>query len=111
LGKEEFMNGMNNLFSEDYGVLSRLIFDLYDFNQDGEISRDDINILFSYITIRTKNKNIFKFANEDFKDRIESKEELFKLIEHFFGSNETINFEDFVKSTENKSSESFIYVK
>lgn len=101
---------MNNLFSENFEVLTKFIFNLYDFDNDGRISREDINVIFSYISIKTRNKNIFKYANEDYKDRIESKEEIFKIVENIFNNKQTIDFEEFSDITENRFSETFIYV-
>lgn len=110
LDQGEFTNGMNCLFSENYQKLTKLIFDIYDFDSDGYVSREDVEIILSYIPIKTKNLQTHKFANEDFNDRVESKNEIFRILEKVFESRVTIDYELFVKNIENTGSEIFIYV-
>jgi Ca2+-binding EF-hand superfamily protein len=56
---EEFIHGMTILFSEDYSQLTKFIFDLYDFDRDGKISKEDIRIIYSYIPLQNSDKISF----------------------------------------------------
>jgi Ca2+-binding EF-hand superfamily protein len=42
---------MTVLFSESFDKLSTFIFNLYDFNKDGLISKEDIRVVLSYVPI------------------------------------------------------------
>lgn len=51
LDSKEFIEGLLNLFSDDFAIISKLIFNFFDFDHDGLITRDDVKILFSYIPL------------------------------------------------------------
>ena len=52
----EFIEGMTTLFSETFDKLSKFIFDLYDFDKDGFISKEDVRTVLSYVPLNTKSK-------------------------------------------------------
>ncbi len=57
LDTQEFINGMKMLFSETFDNFVKFIFDFYDFDKDGKISKEDIQIVLSYIPLNsTKEK-------------------------------------------------------
>ncbi len=109
---KEFLDGMTTLFSEDYEKLIKFVFNLYDFDKDGLISKEDIKIVLSYIPLNTeKYKNTFsKFLSNQFKDRIESQNEIFSLLEKVFKTNEFLNIKKYNFAVENISSDIFLFV-
>ena len=44
----EFIEGMQTLFYEDYEKNTKFIFDFYDFDNDGKINKEDIRVILSY---------------------------------------------------------------
>lgn len=108
----EFIEGMTILFAEDFDGLSKFIFDFYDFDKDGKISKEDVRVVLSYIPLTTKNYSSvkLKFEQEEFKDRIESQDELHTILEKSFQSNEYLNQKQFIDIIQNVSSEMFIYI-
>lgn len=48
---------MMGLFTENFEKLSKFIFDFYDFNKDGFITKDDVRVVLSYIPLKRKDKN------------------------------------------------------
>jgi Ca2+-binding EF-hand superfamily protein len=110
----EFIEGMAILFSENYEKLIEFIFDFYDFNKDGKISKEDVRVVLSYIPLNLIKLEKYselklKFENEEYKDRVESQEELFNLMEKSFKSNE-LDLEKFKDITENVSSDIFLFI-
>jgi Ca2+-binding EF-hand superfamily protein len=60
IDQDEFINGMTVLFSESFDKLAGFIFNLYDFNKDNLISREDIRVVLSYVPILTKQSDKFE---------------------------------------------------
>lgn len=52
LNSSEFIEGLLILFSDDYELISKFIFNFLDFDQDGFITRDDVKVIFSYIPFK-----------------------------------------------------------
>ena len=111
---KEFLKGMVTLFCEDFDKNSRFIFNFYDNDKDGLISKEDIRTVLSYVTLNNNenhneninennkennsNKNIdenlnINNCNKDnnlnnihnlYLQRVHSQEELYKLLEISF---------------------------
>jgi Ca2+-binding EF-hand superfamily protein len=58
LDSSEFVNGMKMLFTESYENFVKFIFDFYDFDKDGKISREDMQIVLSYIPLNTAKERL-----------------------------------------------------
>ena len=54
-----FKTGMNTLFCDNYYYILRFIFDFYDFDDDGRISKEDIRVILSYVE-SSNNKKIIQ---------------------------------------------------
>jgi Ca2+-binding EF-hand superfamily protein len=52
----EFIEGMTTLFTEPFEKQIVFIFNLYDFNKDGFISKEDVRTVLSYVPLNSKNK-------------------------------------------------------
>jgi hypothetical protein len=95
------------------------IFNFYDFDKDGLISKEDVRVVLSYIPLNLKSSNsnnrkysnaLLKFEKEKFKDRVESQDELFDLLEKCFASAEQLNYANFLSVVENVCSDIFLYI-
>ena len=56
LNKLEFVEGMVSIFSTTYDLLLEFVFKIYDFNNDGQISKEDIKSVMQYVNIKDINK-------------------------------------------------------
>ena len=80
LSPKEFITGMVELFGDSVEVLINFIFEFYDFDDDGKISKEDINSVLTYIP------NVYKF-----EDIVTLQDELFEMLNQAFGANILIN--------------------
>jgi hypothetical protein len=103
---------MTTLFSENFENLAKLIFDFYDFDKDGIISREDVRVVLSYIplNIQKYSKLKLKFEKEEFKDRVESQDELHAILEKCFKMSEFLNKNKFLNIVENICSDPFLFI-
>ena len=112
LSAENFIENMINLFTGNIEYLFKLIFNLFDFNNDGNILSEDVNIILSYIPIRHTNydNKKFKFEQDEFVDRIQTQEEIAFALKLLFYSKNSISYNDFVNIIKNKNSDIFIFL-
>jgi Ca2+-binding EF-hand superfamily protein len=97
---KEFVNGMVTLFYEDFDKNSLLIFNFYDFDRDGKISKEDIRTILSYIPLNELN----------YEARVQSQEELFKILENCFSAinSEFLSYSKFIYIIENINSDIYL---
>ena len=104
LESAEFILGMITLFCEEFDENSKFIFNFYDFDKDGEISKEDIRIVLSYVSLKEDFHN--------YKDRVNSQEELYSIIKKCFEKikGEKMCYKDFKKVIENESSDIYLMI-
>lgn len=111
LDVHEFVDGFLTLFTEPYEKLVKFVFNFYDFDKDGYISKEDIRTVLSYVTLNTQSKfGGMKFERENYKDRVESQDELQKLLDTAFKKDDKIDLKTFCDTIENVNSEVFLYI-
>jgi len=96
----------------------KLIFDMYDFDKDGFISKEDVVLMLSHVPIEKLGTGVHAhkegritqggMGTEDYMDRAESQKELSRLVEICFSEKVKLALEDFKSITENVSSEMFL---
>jgi len=103
---------MTIIFSENFDKLSKFIFDFYDFDKDGKISKEDVKVVLSYIPLNINKYSTkkLKFEKEEFKDRVESQDELHILFQKCFRNGEYLNESQFLDVIENVSSDIFLFI-
>lgn len=111
LDPKEFIEGMLILFNDPFEKLIQFIFKFYDFDHDGFITREDVRVVLSYVPLQGKFKKYkMRFEQNEYKDRVESQNELFDILNVSFGKKEKLNEEEFTHVIENVSSEIFIFI-
>ena len=111
LAPKEFIEGMNILFSESFHSLAEFIFKFYDFDHDGKITKEDVRVVLSYVPLQKKfSKNKMIFEQNEYKDRVESQDELFNILNSAFGSKEQLSKDEFINVVENVNSDIFIFI-
>lgn len=112
LDVSEFTDGMFLMFTQNFDSLSEFIFKFYDFDNDGYITKEDIRTILSYVTLNVpdKYKGKMRFENANFKDRMESQEELVQILNETFEGLPKVDYKTFVNLIENKRSEIFLYL-
>jgi Ca2+-binding EF-hand superfamily protein len=113
----EFVNGMKILFTESHEINLKFIFDLYDFDKDGIISREDIRTVLSYVPLKMEKysgKDMQgrenKTPSSEFNDQIESQNELALMLDKCFKELKTLDFQEFQNAVENISSDIYLFV-
>ena len=110
---EEFLYNMKTLFCSSFNEISKIIFKFYDFNNNGEITKEDIRIAISYVSLNIEEeKNPLKEFN--YSERARSQKELEELLDKCFNNEEckkeTMNYFNFVKVIENVNSDIYFLI-
>ena len=58
LGLKEFVEGLYNLYYGTFKQSAKVVFNMYDFDKDGIINKEDIKILFSYLPLKNEEKQM-----------------------------------------------------
>ena len=111
LSQGDFIKSMMLLFLGNFFELSSFVFNIYDYNRDGKISKDDIRIVLSYIPVNSNKFKKNKPENiNDFEKIIEIQEELHNKLDKIFKKNQLIDENEFIKIVENENSDIFLYL-
>ena len=112
LSLNDFTENMLTLFSSNFEKLLQFIMKFYDFDNDGKITKEDIRVVLSYVPVYKKSQNSggLKFEVDNFEDRLKSQKELHSKLDAIFGSNESINLQEFTSIIKNKNSDIFLFI-
>ena len=109
LSEEDFVSGLLNLFHKS---LVKIMFNMYDYDRDGKISRKDVKIVFNYIPLKPNEiyqRYKIKYEGDNINDRKESMNEINKVLDKIF-EEEYIDEDYFKYSIENINSDLFIFL-
>ena len=114
----EFVESMKTLFYDEYEKNTRFIFDFYDFDNDGKISKEDIRVILSYITLEySDNKGQIKSIDKtgiSFQHRLMGQEELNEILNKCFNDkhikNHSMEYKDFRYIIENVNSDIYLMI-
>ena len=104
---KEFKSSMILLFCGDYVQTLRFIFDFYDFDGDGKISKEDVKVVLLYVLFSNKHLNNNIIGNTD-NNKINNTydNQLNSMLDICFRKkNEKLNFNSFANIIENVNSD------
>ena len=115
VGMPEFIIGMKTLFYEDFERNAKFIFDFYDFDDDKKITKEDIRVVLSYITLTCSDgKKIVEKNKLSYNHRLTSQEEISDILNKCFNNkyvkNDTIDFSQFKFIIENINSDIYLMI-
>ena len=116
LNLEEFLFGIYDIYGNNTFIkLARFVFDLYDYNKDGLIDKQDVKLFLSYVNVENnlKQKIMQKdFINIEYEDIALNQRLIDEIINKVFTSNikNVLDFDNFVFIIENKCSDIFVSV-
>lgn len=102
--KKEFVKGFSRIFSSQLDTFLQLIFEFYDFDEDGLVNKEDIRIILSYVPIcemaNKEREKEGKFttgigAETTFSDRKQAQEEIKLLLDQIFKDRDQIDYDEF----------------
>ena len=108
----DFTSGMKNLFCEDFDKTSKFIFDFYDYDNDGKITKEDIKTILSYITLGESPNSKSPMKDITYKNRVNSQEDLSKILKKCFNNikGEYMTYDDFKKVVEEVNSDIYLMI-
>lgn len=113
----EFLTGLLRLYCSTFDQKTKFVFEIYDFDGDGNISKQDISTILGYMPV-TKSTPVLgegKFTQEgggatDFRDRFETLQEMYQILDLCFADKEKINIKEFSKINEEIASDMLLSV-
>ena len=108
----DFTSGMINLFCEDFDKTSKFIFDFYDYDNDGKISKEDIKTILSYITLGESPHSKSPMKDITYNNRVTSQEDLNKILKKCYNNikGEYMTYDDFKKVVEEVNSDIYLMI-
>ena len=108
----DFTSGMINLFCEDFDKTSKFIFDFYDYDNDGKITKEDIKTILSYITLGESPNSKSPMKDITYKNRVNSQEDLNKILKKCYNNikEEYMTYDVFKKVVEEVNSDIYLMI-
>ena len=108
----DFTSGMTNLFCEDFDKTSKFIFDFYDYDNDGKITKEDIKTILSYITLGESPNSKSPMKDITYNNRVNSQEDLNKILQKCYNNikEEYMTYDDFKKVVEEVNSDIYLMI-
>ena len=107
----EFITGMKTLFCGGFDKSSKFVFDFYDFDKDGCITREEIRTVLSHVTLST-DVSTTSTGIQGYLARVHSQEELHSILSESFKHVEghRINYEQFLHIIETNVSDIYLFI-
>ena len=115
----EFISSLSRIYFGNFEEKAKFIFDMYDFDGNGQISREDIRTLLSYVPITTmssamrEEEGMFTRGgggSDTYYDRMKVQKQLLQLFNITLKEKPIINFEEFKNIVNKISSDMYLCV-
>mmetsp|Transcript_1106 Transcript_1106/g.1873 ORF Transcript_1106/g.1873 Transcript_1106/m.1873 type:complete len:161 (+) Transcript_1106:434-916(+) len=105
-----FIEGMIKVYLSSFEEKMRMTFKMYDFDNDGIVSREDVRILLSYVPFKTdqdlgttqsvmsestNKEGLYDSTRQSFFQRKNDQDEIVRLVDTIFQGRQNINFEEY----------------
>ena len=104
LNLKEFREGMIRLFQGNFEETLNSIFEIYDFDSDGFINKEDVRIIMFYLPLKIQN------VKNDFKQQMDSLDEINEILEHTFENEIELNIDKYRELIKKRVSDTFIHL-
>ena len=103
---------MKNLFCDDFDKTCKFIFDFYDYDNNGQINKEDIRVILSYITLGDDVNSKTPMKNLSYSHRVNSQEELNNILKVCFKEikGDYMTYADFKKVVEEVNSDIYLMI-
>ena len=116
LDTTEFINGLSTLYFGEFEDKLKFVFEMYDFDANGIISKEDIRTMLSYVPLSTiaestsKKEGLFTSlgGGDAYFDRIQVQNDLIQLFNITLKDKNAITIEDFRSIVSKSSSDMFL---
>lgn len=98
LNVKEFIEGLNSIYYGSFEDSAKVIFNMYDFDLDGKINKDDVKVLFCYLPLNDEEK------------QIESLIEIDKIIKNINLDKQDFDYNKFINAIEKVNSDLFVHL-
>ncbi len=119
LDNTEFINGLSSLYFGEFEDKLKFVFEMYDFDTNGIISKEDIRTMLSYVPLSTiaestaKKEGLFTQLGGGFDayfDRIQVQNDLIQLFNITLKDKSTISLDEFRTIVSKSSSDMFLCI-
>jgi Ca2+-binding EF-hand superfamily protein len=119
LDHTEFINGLSTLYFGEFEDKLKFVFEMYDFDANGIISKEDIRTMLSYVPLSTiaestaKKEGLFTQLGGGFDayfDRIQVQNDLIQLFNITLKDKTSISLDDFRSIVSKSSSDMFLCI-
>lgn len=99
-----------------------MTFNMFDFDGDGFVSKEDVRLLLRHVSFKGQGKNrsrssspisqegLYSDPEKDYHERVDEQDKIYVFVEKIFQQKESINFADYDKINREISSEMFYSV-
>lgn len=117
---KEFVYVLFKIYYSDFDEQVKLVFDIYDFDKDGYITKEDVRIILSYIPVlrdreveEKDREGTFSQGgggHDEYFTRVRIQEEIAELLDIAFKDKDKIDLKEFQKINETTSSDMLVTV-
>ena len=98
----EFINGMTKIYQGNFYDTAEFIFNIFDYDKDGVITKGDVKVLLSYLPIKQL------IEQNEYKNQMKSLADIDQILKDTFDDSDTMDLKKFVQVIEEKKSDIYL---